>query len=173
MSKLLGAPSARLPGLVSALFDQSEIPIQTATGGGSPGARVGAAGKTSHGLDISAYQLTAAPNTNTGALLPRLAGRRDNAFDPVAHKNRLPRPDLRAGGLCFPPHSATGRSNCSTFSCPLWATRPSAAGQARRQIRRGSFGRLLKIERKSQRVFQSQHHVNGKPANLAFKAHGW
>jgi hypothetical protein len=51
--------------------------------------------------------------------------------------------------------------------------RPGAAKQARRQIRRGSFGRLLKIERKSQRVFESHHQVNGKPANLAFQAHGW
>ncbi len=34
------------------------------------------------------------------------------------------------------------------------------------------FRRLLKIKRESQRVFQLHDHVNGKPANLAFKAHG-
>jgi hypothetical protein len=36
-----------------------------------------------------------------------------------------------------------------------------------------SFGRLLKIQRKRERMLQSLHYIRGKPADLAVEAHSW
>jgi hypothetical protein len=49
---------------------------------------------------------------------------------------------------------------------------PVPPGEYAAGFGRGHFERRLKIERKSQRVFQSHQHVNREPANLAFKADG-